>query len=260
MKIKRRLSIVALIIVTMISAFVFPVDKTISQSNKQPYQRVGNEATIRGTVTLVGKHPANRRIDESADPVCASLDPAARTESVIGRHGRLANVFVYIKSGKALDDFSFAARRANVVLDQRGCRFVPHVLGMQTSQTLEVLNSDPTTHNVHKTPKMNPDWNQSQPAGSGPLVSSFTHSEVMVPIKCNQHPWMKAYVGVLSHPFFAVSDRDGSFRIEGLPPGDYTLAAWHEEFGDKTLPLMIAPASQQVVNLSFRSTDRRTWR
>jgi hypothetical protein len=259
MKLERALFAAAVVLAaTVMSVPALPV-KSSFQTAKQPYQRVGNEGSIHGTVLLFGKHPANRRIDEWADPACVSRDPGARTEWIVGRKGRLANVFVYIKTGGELDKYSFPTPTSRVVLDQQGCRFIPHVLGIQTNQSLEVRNSDPTTHNVHQTPRNNPDWNQSQPAGAAPLLVKFGHAELMVPIKCNQHPWMKAYVGVLSHPFFAVSDRNGAFQIEGLPPGTYTIAAWHEEFGEKTLDVTITPRSKQTISFSFSSKDRRAW-
>jgi plastocyanin len=258
MKLQHALFAVTLVFVTTVLSEPVPV-KSIFQTAKQPYQRRGDEGSIRGTVFLTGRPPANPRIDQSADPACVARNPRARTEWIVGRKGRLAGVFVYIKTGAPLDEYSFAAATPRVVLDQQGCRFIPHVLGMQTSQTLEVRNSDPTTHNVHGTPKLNPEWNQSQPAGGTPLIMKFGHSELMVPIKCNQHPWMKAYVGVLSHPFFAVSDRNGAFTIEGLPPGNYTLGTWHEKFEDRTIDVTITSSSNQTVSFSFNSKDQRAW-
>jgi plastocyanin len=236
-----------------------PKTEPQSQQAKQTYQRSGNEGVVIGTVLFSGRPPGRKLIEMSADSVCAKRNPRAFLDDMVVTRRHLANVLVYIKGGPALDELRFDTPSTPVVLDQQGCRFVPHVSGIQVNQTLEVRNSDPTTHNVHATPKLNPDWNQSQPAGGAPLIMKFGHSELIVPIKCNQHPWMKAYVGVLSHPFFAVSDRKGAFRIEGLPPGNYTIAAWHEMFGEKTLDVTIAPRSQQNLNFSFSSKDQRAW-
>jgi len=157
-------------------------------------------------------------------------------EEPIVRGGKVANVFVYVKDGVTADgrklaDLTFPVPDNAVVLDQRGCSFQPHVLGVMVGQTLRILNSDPTTHNVHLTPRNNPEWNQSMASGSAPLTTRLQRPEIMVPVKDNQHPWKRARVGVLPHPFFAVTGEDGRFEIRGLPPGKYTLVAWHEGEG-----------------------------
>ena len=234
---------------------VIPGAEPESQQAKRSYQRSGNEGMIIGTVSFLGRSPGRKLIDMSSDSVCNQRNPRAFIENIVVTRGHLANVFVYVKGGLALDELIFDTPSTPVVLDQQRCRFVPHVLGIQVNQTLEVRNSDPTTHNVHATPKYNPDWNQAQQAGAVPLFERFRRVDVMIPIKCNQHPWMKAYVGVLSHPFFAVSDRNGAFRIEGLPPGNYTIAAWHEEFGEKTIDVTIAPRFRQTISFSFSPKD-----
>jgi plastocyanin len=244
--------------VVLIFAFFMsasPPAQSDSQSTKRPYQRTLNEGVIAGTVAFIGRPPAPRRIDMSTDPICAKSDPRAFMEDIVVRRGRLVNVFVYVKTAPVLEGLSFDTPSSPVVLDQRACRFVPHVFGIQVSQTLETRNSDPTIHNVHAVPMNNPDWNQSQPPGGEPIVSKFGHPDVMVPIKCNQHPWMKALVGVLPHPFFAVSDRNGNFRIEGLPAGKYTIAAWHERFGEKTSEVTVSPGPQSRLDFVFNAKD-----
>jgi plastocyanin len=193
----------------------------------------GPVGTVTGVVAYTGTPPAPKKIDSSADPVCGQKNPNLSTEDTVVKDGKLANVFVYIKDGTATDgtkiaDFSWTAPSTAVVLDQNGCHYKPHVLGIQTNQKLTITNSDPTQHNIHPQPKNNPEWNQTQPNGAPPIEKTFARSEVLIPVKCNQHPWMKAYIGVLKHPFFAVSAEDGSFTIKGVPAGTYTVAAWHE--------------------------------
>jgi len=206
---------------------------------KKPYKSTGNEGTITGSIAYNGTPPAAKKIDTSADPVCAQKNPNLETDDTKVANGKLANVFVYIKEGKLSDnskigDYSFDVPSAPVVLDQNGCHYVPHVLGIQTNQTLKVTNSDPTQHNVHPGPQLNTEWNQSQAQGAAPIEKQFSRAEILIPVKCNQHPWMKSYIGVLNHPFFAVSAADGSFTIKGVPPGTYTVIAWHEGPGKGT--------------------------
>ena len=197
-------------------------------------QAKGNEGTISGVVSYNGTPPEAKKIDTSADAACTSKSPDLKTEEWVVKDGKLANTFVYIKDGTLADgskigDYgTFPNMPSGATLDQNGCHYQPHVLGVVVNEPITIKNSDPTTHNIHFTPKSNPDWNQSQPNGAAPLTHKLSHAEVLVPVKCNQHPWMKAYVGVSKHPFFAVSAEDGSFTIKGVPPGKYTVVAWHE--------------------------------
>jgi plastocyanin len=165
-------------------------------------------------------------------------------------NGQLANAFVYVKGGE-LDRFVFEVPGASVVIDQQQCQFTPRVVGIQTGQTLTFLNSDPTTHNVHPAPRVNAEWNRMQAEYGTPIETRFTRPETLIPIKCNQHPWMRAYVGVLSHPFFAVSSEDGSFSIAGLPPGDYALVAWHETRGEQTATFSMRSGEAKSVDFVF---------
>lgn len=189
--------------------------------------------TVTGVIAYNGAAPAPKKIDTSADPVCGSKNPNLSTEDTVVKDGKLANVFVYIKDGTATDgtkigDYSWSTPTAAVTLDQNGCHYRPHILGIQTNQKLSITNSDPTQHNIHWTPKVNPEWNQSQPNGAPPIEKTFARAEVLVPVKCNQHPWMKAYIGVMKTPFFAVSAEDGTFTIKGVPAGTYNVVAWKE--------------------------------
>jgi plastocyanin len=210
-----------------------PQTEQPTHSAAKEFAAKGNEGSITGTVGYNGTPPRPRKISSDADPACGQKNPNLMTEDTVVTNGKLANVFVYIKEGTLADGSKFAEwgfkTPADVAaLDQNGCVYKPHVSGVMVNQTINITNSDPTQHNVHFTPKNNPNWNQSQPNGAAALTLSFDHSEIMVPVKCNQHPWMKAYIGVMKHPFFAVSAKDGSYTIKGVPPGTYTIVAWKE--------------------------------
>ena len=219
----------------------------------------GDVGSVAGVVTFNGAVPAAKKIDTSADPVCGQKDPNLSTEDTVVKDGKLANAFVYIKDGAATDgtkigDYSWSAPATAAQLDQNGCHYRPHVMGVMTNQKVSITNSDPTQHNVHPTPKNNPEWNQTQPNGAPPIEKTFARSEVLIPVKCNQHPWMKAYIGVLKHPFFAVSGEDGSFTIKGVPPGTYTVAAWREggaTGSEKTMQVTVAANGAAKADFAF---------
>ncbi|MFL6227887.1 MAG: carboxypeptidase regulatory-like domain-containing protein [Pyrinomonadaceae bacterium] len=220
------------------------------------YTPNGNEGSIVGTVNFTGAAPAVKPISMDADPYCASSNPNAHIEDVVVNDGKLQNVFVYVKDGKTADGksiagFAFDPPAPEATLDQHGCQYHPHVLGMMTTQNFKVTNSDQTAHNVHPTPKSNPEWNQSQSAGQPPIIKQFSRAEILVPIKCNQHPWMKSYLGVMRNPFFAVSGADGKFEIKGLPAGTYTLVAWHEKFGEKTQSVTVGAKEAKSQDFAY---------
>jgi plastocyanin len=223
------------------------------------YKSAGNEGTISGVVAYAGAAPEAKKIDTSADPQCSAKSANLTSEEWAVKDGKLANTFVYIKDGtladgKKVGDYAYAAPSGAATLDQNGCSYKPHVMGVVAKQSITITNSDPTTHNVHFTPKLNPDWNQSQANGAGPLTHKLNTAEAMVPVKCNQHPWMKAYVGVLKHPFFAVSAEDGTFTIKGVPPGTYTVVAWHEGPGvgtEKTMQVTVPASGKGTADFSF---------
>lgn len=216
------------------------------------YTVTGNEGSVSGTIAFNAPAPSPRRIQMDSDPVCAKTGQGAVSEEVVVKDGKLANVFVYIKSG--LPKNSFAASTADVTLDQVGCRYVPHVVGLRTNQNLKVLNSDQTAHNVHPMPQKNREWNESQGPGAPPIIKKFSLEDVAIPIKCNQHSWMKAWVAVVKHPFFSVSAADGTFAIKGLPPGEYEIEAFHEKLGTKTLHLTVAAKADAKADFSFDAT------
>ena len=208
-------------------------------------------ATVTGTIKLDGAAPKPKKIDMSQDPACSG--GMGMTESVVSDGGNLANVFVYVKEG--LDGRTFTAPAAKVTIDQHGCHYVPHVLGVMTGQTIEIRNSDPTTHNIHPSPKDNKEWNESQAPKADPLEKSFAREEVLLPVKCNQHPWMKMYVGVVKNPFFSVSAKDGKFTISGLPPWKYTIAAVHETLGEQTMQIEVGPKESKTADFSFKAAQ-----
>jgi plastocyanin len=193
----------------------------------------GATGTVNGVISFNGTVPPPKKIDTSADPVCGQKNPNLTTEEAVVKDGKLANAFVYIKEGtveggKKVGDYAWATPATAVQLDQNGCHYKPHVLGVMVNQKVSITNSDATQHNIHPTPKLNPEWNQTQANGQAPIEKTFARAEQVIPVKCNQHPWMKSYIGVMKTPFFAVSGEDGAFEIKGLPPGTYTVVAWKE--------------------------------
>src|SRR5271156_5792626 len=204
-------------------------------------------ASVSGTVSFDGVAPKEAKIDMSQDPACKGMNMA---ETVVVDGGKLDNVFVYVKEG--LDNRTFDTPKDAVTIDQSGCKYHPHVLGIMTGQTLKVINSDPTTHNIHPTPADNREWNESQPPQAPAIEKTFAREEIMLPVKCNQHPWMKMYVNVVKSPFYAVTGPDGKFEIKGLPPGDYTLAFVHEKLGEQDQKVTLAAKESKTVDQSFK--------
>lgn len=259
---RRALEFVALLILALVAALAAACSNSPgvarcagATGGSIKYEPSGQEGRITGQVMLKGTPPAPLAIDTAMDPACSAKNPTAVAETIVSAGGRLANVFLYLKDGvtadgKRLADFTFATPAATVNLDQNGCRYVPHVLGLQVNQKLSVTNSDQTVHNIHPMPTTQDGWNRSQAAGEGPITSSFACPEI-IPVKCNQHPWMKAYIGVVANPFFAVSRPDGSFEIQGVPPGTYTLVAWHEKLGEKTAQVKVDRNGRATADFEF---------
>ena len=209
-------------------------------------------ATISGVVKFDGPAPKRAPIEMGLDANCeySSKEPNL-DERVIVQNGDLVNVFVYVKTGLA--GYASEVPKEAVVLDQQGCRYRPHVLGMVAGQTLRILNSDITMHNVHPEPAKNRAWNVTQMPKGKPVETTFEQPELLVPLVCNQHNWMKMYVNVVSSPFFAVTGPDGSFRISGLPPGEYTLVALHEKLGSQEIQVKVgAKESKSDVAFHFK--------
>ena len=208
--------------------------------------------TITGTIKFTGVAPKNPPIDMSEEAACKAKYKTTPTEEnvVAGPANALANVFVYVKAGVPAGQ-TFTAPTTAVVLDQDGCRYHPHVLGIMVGQPLEILNTDPVLHNIKAIAKANRPFNVSQPSAGMKTTRTFTAPEVMVNLECNVHGWMHAYAGVRPDPFFAVSAANGSFTISGLPPGTYTIEAWHEKFGTQTATVTIAGTESKTQNFTF---------
>lgn len=207
---------------------------------------------VTGSVSFEGQAPAKIRIKMDAVPACteASKEPVYSEEVAVNDNKTLRNVFVYVKDG--LGNRTFPAPAEPVVFDQKGCWYRPHVLGLMAGQKLDIKNSDPTNHNIHPMPAQNREFNQSQPPGAPDLMQDFARPEVMIPVKCNVHPWMKAYIGVMAHPFYAVTDNKGAFTLKGLPPGDYTIEAWQEKYGTQEQKITVGPKESKEIKFTFK--------
>ena len=203
-----------------------------------------NGATVTGKVNFTGTKPTLKNIDMSDKPECSKQHPtpAKTEEAIVNDNGTLKNAFVWVKSG--LPDQNWQVPSTPVMLDQHACMYSPHVIGVMAGQQIDIKNSDPTNHNIHPMPQTNQEWNESQPPGSPDKMQTFARQEVMIPVKCNIHPWMRAYIGVVSHPFFAVTGDDGTYTIKGLPPGTYTIQILHEKY----------PAQEQQVTVGAKES------
>jgi hypothetical protein len=228
---------------------------TVPKSEPPPvYFKVDPQTagTVSGRIRFTGKRPPPKVIDMSEEPACVEAHHGkAYDESlVVSRTGGLANAFVYIKSG--LEGKTFPVPTTPVTIDQRGCWFRPRITGIQTGQVFQVINSDPVTHNIHPMAQVNREWNHSQGAGDPAISRKFIKPEIMIPVKCNIHSWMHAFIGVLDHPYFAVSKDDGSFAIENLPPGTYTIAVWQEKLGTQEQQITVPPHGKTEANFTFK--------
>lgn len=212
-----------------------------------------NGATITGKVIFSGAKPTPKTLDMSAVPACmnAHKTPAKSEEVVVNDNGTLKNAFVWIKSGLPADK-TWQVPTTAVPLTQEGCMYQPHVVAVMAGQNLDIKNGDPTNHNIHPMPANNPDFNQSQPPGSGDIDHNFAREEVMVPVKCNIHPWMRAYIGVVNHPFFAVTGDDGTFTIKGLPPGTYTIEVWQEKYLTQDQQITVGAKDSKTVDFTIK--------
>ncbi|HEY6329447.1 MAG TPA: carboxypeptidase regulatory-like domain-containing protein [Blastocatellia bacterium] len=230
-------------------------DKLAGQ-DKPAYQPDGSEGEISGSVLIEGDPPPPKHIDMGQDPDCQVANPEATTEDVVVNGDKLANVLVYVE-GNVLDQYSFDPPDTPVTLHHTACEFSPRVVGLVAKQYIEIVNDDATTHNTHAESIRDQEWNFSMSAGSEPVIKVFTRPEIMIPVRCNQHPWERAYIGVLSHPFFSVTGQDGSFTIRGLPPGNYRLMAWHEKFGSRSATITIKPGDSINYDFTFNLQSSR---
>jgi hypothetical protein len=209
-------------------------------------------AAVSGVVRLDGPAPAAKPISMAKDPECMKMHPSGvnTEEAITGSDGTLGNVIVYVSEG--LGDRTFDPPANPVVIEQKGCSYRPHVLTMQANQKIQIVNSDPTSHNIHPIPINNREWNKSQPPGQPPLEATFAREEIAIPVKCNEHPWMRAYIAVFKHPFFNVTGKDGRFELKNLPPGEYTISAWHEKFGTVEQRITVGVKETKTVDFVFK--------
>jgi plastocyanin len=206
--------------------------------------------TVSGKVTYEGTPAKMKPIDMSKEPSCAkmySTPPLAETV-VTGSGNSLENVVVYVSAG-APDD---PAPSTAAVFTQKGCRYIPHVLAFQVNQELKIQNEDQTSHNIHPLPKLNREWNKSQPPGTPPISEKYDKAEIF-PVKCNVHPWMHGDFAVLKNSHFTVTGDGGSFTLKNLPPGKYTITAWHESYGDQSQEVTITGSETKTVNFVFKA-------
>ena len=215
----------------------------------------GSVGTVTGKIVLDGTVPAAEVIRLDGDPKCVALAAGEerRTEYVVlGDGNTVQNVFVYVKEG--LPNRMYPVPSQPVVLDQQKCRYVPRVIGVQVGQQLTIKNSDPLLHNVRAEGAINEPFDVGTPVQGMEVKRTFVTREVMVPFKCNVHSWMNAYVGVLEHPYFAVSDSTGRFSLPQLPPGTYTIEIWHERFGSQTQQVTVAAKEAKDLTFTFKAS------
>jgi plastocyanin len=203
---------------------------------------------VAGRITFEGEPPPAQRIKVTDDCVGAPPEGVLR-QPVLVQDGGLANVYVYVKSGLA---GAYPPSSEPVTLDQKGCDYTPHVVAVQAGQPLKIRNSDPTLHNVHPRPAVNAEWNVGQPKQGMESTRTFDEPEPMIPVGCDVHPWMRAYVSVASHPFFAVTGADGRFEIKGLPAGEYEIEAVHERLKTLSQKVTVKDGAPASVNLAFK--------
>ncbi len=206
-------------------------------------------ATVSGSIQFTGTAPERQQLN--LDRECTELrdEPAQSQRVVVNDNNTLRWVFVYVKEG--LGDQQFGPSSEPVILDQEGCMYEPHVLGVQAGQTLKILNSDPLLHNIHALPEANRPFNFGMPTAGQERDEMFRVPEIMVRIKCDVHPWMEAWAGVTEHPFFGTSDESGAFSIDNLPAGDYVIEAWHEEYGTQTQDVSVGDGESVSLDFTF---------
>ena len=209
-------------------------------------------SSITGTVTFAGKAPALRPLSMDADPACAKMHskPVPNEMLVLGSGNTMGNILVWVSKGLPAGK-TWPPPKQPAVLDQKGCQYVPHVMGIMVGQAYRILNSDGILHNVHALPKVNRGFNRPMPATVKESTATFDKPEDVFQIKCDVHPWMNAYVGVFTHPFFSVTGTDGKFSLAGLEPGTYEITAWHERLGTQKMSVTVGANETKVQDVKF---------
>jgi hypothetical protein len=226
---------------------------TAAQPPANLFDPAKGSATVSGKVLFKGNAPPAAQIKLNTDPVCMSLhkDPVYSEELQVN-DGHLLNVFVYVKEG--LEKYSFAPPTEPATLAQQGCRFEPHVGGVMVNQDVRILNNDPTLHNVRCVAENNPQFNIGQPLKGAENVKRLAHPEVMVRFRCDVHKWMNSYLGVLPHPYYGVTGKDGGFTLKNLPPGEYVIEAWHEKLGTQTQRVVVGDKETKEISFVFKAS------
>ena len=240
--------------VILVVACLVSLPATSGAEDGKPWDPALGTATITGTVKFDGKPPPMRPIDMAgADAKCAELHGGKRPKPetvVVNDNGTLRNVFVWVKAG--IEGWSFPPAEGDAALDQKGCMYYPHVQFVRKDQSLSVKTSDPTAHNVHGYGKVNRPFNRSQPPGAADVVVKMNRDEVPpMKVKCDIHPWMNAYIAVVAHPYYAVTGPDGSFKLANLPPGTYTIEAWHEKYEATEQTVKIGDKETQTIEFTY---------
>ncbi len=209
-------------------------------------------SSITGTVTFEGTPPTLKPLTMDADPACAKKHsaPVPNEMLVLGSGNTMANIMVWVSKGLPAGK-TWPVPKTPVVMNQDGCQYKPHVMGIMVGQTYKILNSDGVLHNVHALPKINPAFNRAMPPTVKEATATFSKPEALFQVKCDVHPWMNAYVGVFTHPFFTVTGKDGKFTISGLDPGTYEISAWHERLGTQTATVTVGASGTKVQNFKF---------
>ena len=210
-------------------------------------------STITGTIVFNGKPPALKPLSTEGEPTCHKKHggkPVANEALVLGPANAMGNVMVWVSKGLPAGK-TFAAPKTPVTLDQDGCVYKPHVMGIMVGQPYRILNSDGVLHNIHTLPKVNPAFNRGQPATVKEMTTNFPKPENMFQVKCDVHPWMSAYIGVFTHPFFFVTKPDGKFTISGLDAGTYEVTAWHERLGTQSASITVTGSDTKTQDFKF---------
>jgi hypothetical protein len=206
--------------------------------------------TLSGKVSFEGTPPAAEKVRTSADPKCQQMHPQGLEKQLIAvKDGGLAHAFVWLKSGVSGSQPSPAEP---VVLDQQGCEYHPHVVAVRTGQTISIRNSDDTLHNIHPRPTVNKEFNIGQARKGMEATRSFDKQEIMIPVGCDVHPWMRSYISVVDHPYFAVTKDDGTYEIKNVPPGDYEVEVVHERLKNQSQKVSVKAGAPAKADFAFK--------
>lgn len=235
------------------SASVSKATETPTFSQQESTNQI--PGTLKGKVFFEGEVPATQAISFQGNPECLSFHSGEKSfaEDLLVKEGMLQNVFVYVKEG--LEGQPFEVPQEPAAIENLKCVYVPHVTGVQVQQPVVLWNRDPTLHNIHSYSKNSPGWNLGLPIQGMKVTKKFTTPEIMVSLKCDVHPWMNAYIGVLAHPCFSVTTEDGSFGIKKIPPGEYLIEAWHEKLGTQSQKLKVASGETREIEFRFKSSS-----